>query len=74
MDDMSSTTGNSGWTRVDARWVPRGKKSLKKTSHKKLTSPRSLLDPRTSDAKECVQATHVVLDLGIEMQAMETKT
>ena len=25
IDDMASTTGTSGWTHVDARWVPRSK-------------------------------------------------
>ena len=74
MDDVPSSMGTSAWTHVDACWVPRSKKNYKKkekASYQELTSPRSL---RISDAKECVQATQVVLDLEIGMQAMETKT
>ena len=32
-DGMASTDGTSGWTHVDARWVPRSKKSLTKRHH-----------------------------------------
>ena len=47
MDDMASTVGTSGWTHIDARWVPRSKKktSTQKSHIGELTSPRSL--PKT---------------------------
>ena len=44
MDVMACSLGTSGWTHVDARWVPRSKMKnpLQKASYWKLTSPRSL--------------------------------
>ena len=68
-DGMASAMGTSGWTHVDARWVPRSKKSHQKTSYWELTSPCSSLNHSTSNAKECVQATQVGLGKEIQVRA-----
>ena len=56
---MASALGTSGWTHVDARWMPRSRKqSLKKGNSRHHAF---LQGHNTSNAKDCVQATQVVL-------------